>query len=84
MNKEIEEIFSLSGHLKLLDPCSRLASVGILGKKENQEYTLGWQGNFDTAFERNTFSFKITCVGFLNFFKIATALLVYPCSGPTF
>ena len=33
----------------------RLASVGILGKeRESGVGKLGWHGNFDTGFERNT------------------------------
>ena len=33
----------------------RLASVGILGKEREPEVgKLGWHGNFDTEFERNT------------------------------
>ena len=37
---------------------NRLASVGILGKeKEPRVGKLGWDGNVDTAFERNTISF---------------------------
>ena len=33
----------------------RLASVGILGKgRERGVGKLGWHGNFDTGFERNT------------------------------
>ena len=34
---------------------SKLASVGILGKgREPGAGNLGWHGNFDTGFERNT------------------------------
>ena len=44
--------------LKYLMPLShpiRLASVGIQGKERAQEVgKLGWHGNFDTGFERNT------------------------------
>ena len=46
---------------------SRIASVGILGKeREPGVGKLGWQGNFDTGFERNiiVISFKISCLGF--------------------
>ena len=52
----------------------RLASIDILGKeREPGVGKLGWHGNFDTGFERNTvILFKIPCVGFLNFFEIAT------------
>ena len=63
---------------------SRLASVGILGKeREPGVGKLDWHGNFGTRFEMNYFviSFKIPCVGFLNFFEIATALLVYQITG---
>ena len=55
----------------------RLASVGILGKeREPGVGKLGWHGNFVTGFERNIISFKIPCACFLNFFEIATVLLV--------
>ena len=52
----------------------RLAIVGILGKeREPGVGKLGWQGNFDTGFERNTvISFKIPCASFLSFFKKVT------------
>ena len=54
----------------------RLASVGILEKeREPGVGKLGCHGNFDTGIEKNIL-FKIPCVGFLNFFKIATVLLV--------
>ena len=50
---------------------------GILGKEREPEVgKLGWHGNFDTGFGRNIISFKIPCAGFLNFFEIATVLLV--------
>ena len=45
---------------------SRLASVGILRKKKREPGVdkLGWYGNFDTGFEKNSFiSFKIPCAG---------------------
>ena len=55
---------------------TRLASVGILEKeREPGVGKLDWHGNIDTGFEKNIL-FKIPCVGFLNFFKIATVLLV--------
>ena len=50
----------------------RLASVGIVGKeREPGVGKLGWHGNFDTGFERNTvlvISFKIPCAGFFKLF----------------
>ena len=48
----------------------RLASVGILGKEREPEVgKIGWHGNFDTGFERNTvISFKISCAGFFELF----------------
>ena len=44
----------------------RLASVGILGKEREPGIgKLGWHGNFDTGFERNTvISFKNTVISF--------------------
>ena len=49
-------------------------SVGIKGKeREPGVGKLGWHGNFNTGFEKNTvISFKIPFAGFLNFFEIAT------------
>ena len=54
---------------------TRLASVGILGKERDSGVgKLGWHGNFDTGFERNTvISFNIPCAGLLNFSDKATA-----------
>ena len=48
-----------------------LASVGILGKeREPGVGKLGWHGNFNTVFERNTvISFKIPCAGLWTFLK---------------
>ena len=59
-----------------------IVSVGILGKeREPRVGKLGWHGNFDTGFERNTvtdvISFKIPSAGFSNFIEIASVLLVY-------
>ena len=39
----------------------RLASVSILGKEREPGVSkLGWHGNFDTGFERNTITINIT------------------------
>ena len=47
----------------------RLASVGLLGKeRELRVGKLGWHGNFDTGFERNTISFKNPMCGFFELF----------------
>ena len=53
---------------------TRLASVNILrNKREPGVGKLGWHGNFDAEFERNTvISFKIPI---LNFFTIVLKLL---------
>ena len=58
----------------------RLASVGILGKeREPGVGKLGWYGNWNMRFERNTL-FKIPCVGFLKFFKSDFLLVYWYCS----
>ena len=57
----------------------RLASVDILGKeREPGVGKLGWHGNFDTGFERNTSHFVQNPVcGFFELFRNSDCLLVY-------
>ena len=50
--------------------CTRLASLDILGeKREPRVGELGWNGNFDTGFERNIFRQKSSVYFFSDMLK---------------